>query len=325
MQDTARSNLRGAAFALAAFGLYASHDVLVKLLGASYSTFQIIFFSVLLSFPLVMLMLMRDSTAGTLLPVHPWWTALRTAATTVNGVCVFYAFTTLPLAQVYAIIFTMPLLITLLSIPILGERVGRHRWAAVAVGLIGVLVVLRPGAQEMTLGHAAALLSACLSSLASIIVRKIGRDERSTVLLLYPMMANFAVMAAIMPWVYTPMPVEHLGLIGLMAGLAIVGGICMIQAYKDGDAAIVAPMQYSQMIWAAIYGALLFAELPDRTTWIGVGIIIASGIYIVLRESLGGLSVFTPVLRTRSRPDTGIAPRVSVQRRLNPNNREDPH
>jgi len=310
------NNIKGALMALLAFGLFAAHDVVVKTLGASFSTFQIIFFSVLLSFPLVMLMLMRDATADTLIPKHPWWTALRTGSAVVTGLCIFYAFATLPLAQVYAIIFAMPLIITVLSIPILGESVGLHRWAAVVVGLIGVIVVLRPGSSELTLGHLAALVGACTGSLVSIIVRKIGQDERNAVLLLYPMMANFLVMAAALPFVYRPLEVGELGLVGMMALLAFAGGLCSIQAYKAGDAAIVAPMQYSQMLWAAFYGSFFFGESVDRVTWIGAGIIIASGLYIVLRESLGGRSLMRPVLANRSRAETGTTPRVSLLGRL---------
>ena len=127
MTDTGKSTLRGAAFGLAAFALFSTHDVAVKALGAKFSTFQIIFFSVLLSFPLVTFMLMRDTTHGTLIPKRPGWTALRTLSVMVTGLCIFYAFSALPMAQVYAIIFSMPLVITVLSIPILGERVGVHR------------------------------------------------------------------------------------------------------------------------------------------------------------------------------------------------------
>ncbi|SIO30434.1 DMT family transporter [Vannielia litorea] len=310
------NNIKGALLALLAFALFSAHDVVVKTLGASFTTFQIIFFSVLLSFPLVMLMLMRDTTRGNLIPRHPWWTALRTGSAVVTGLCIFYAFASLPMAQVYAIIFAMPLIITVLSIPILGETVGMHRWGAVVVGLVGVIVVLRPGQSDLEFGHLAALVGACTGSLVSIIVRKIGQDERSAVLLLYPMMANFAVMACALPFVYVPLELEELGLVGLMALLAFGGGLCSILAYKAGDAAIVAPMQYSQMIWAAVYGSFFFGEHVDQVTWIGAGIIIASGIYIVLRESFGGRSLVHPVLQNRSRAETGTTPRVSLLARL---------
>jgi len=185
------SNTRGALIALLAFAVFATHDVIVKILGADYSPIQIIFFSVLFGFPWVTLMLIRDASSGNLRPRHPYWTALRTLATTLTGVAAYYAFSALPLAQVYAILFATPLLITILAIPILGETVRLRRWVAVLVGLCGVLVVLKPGAQELTLGHAAALIAAIGSALASIIVRKIGKDERSIVLLIFPMMANY--------------------------------------------------------------------------------------------------------------------------------------
>lgn len=309
MNIAGKSNLRGAAFALLAFALFATHDVVVKTLGGFYATFQIVFFSVLLSFPLVTLMLMRDRTVDTLLPKHPWWTAARTLAAIITGTSAFYAFATLPLAQTYAILFAAPLLITVLAIPVLGETVGFHRWAAVVVGLVGVLVVIRPGAGPLELGHLAAVTAAVSGAFASIIVRKIGRDERSAVLLLYPMMANFIVMGAILGFVYQPMPALHLGLVAVMAVLAFLGGLCVIAAYKAGDATVVAPMQYSQILWAALYGSLFFDERLDLWTLVGATIIILSGIYIVLRERIAGRSKYRPVSRSRARPETGTSPR----------------
>ncbi|WP_299826405.1 DMT family transporter [uncultured Roseobacter sp.] len=303
-------NLKAALMALTAFGLFASHDVIIKVLGGGYSPVQIVFFSVLFSFPLAMLYLLRDATPGTLIPVHPWWMAARTVAAVITGFCAFYAFSVLPLAQVYAILFASPLLITILAIPILGEQVKLRRWIAVAVGLTGVLVVLRPGQAELELGHLAALVSAVCGSFASIIVRKIGREERTVVIMLYPMMANFIVMAALLPLVYQPMPLADLGKLGIIAVLAWTAGRFLIAAYNNGEAVIVAPMQYSQILWATMYGLLFFDEQPDRNTIIGSAIIIASGLFIVLRESRSEDSE-QPVLRTRSRPETGTTPRVS--------------
>lgn len=309
-------NVKGALFALLAFGIFSTHDVVVKILGGIYSPFQIVFFSVLLSFPLATVMMMRDAQPGTLVPVHPWWLALRTGAAVVTGVSAFYAFSVLPLAQVYAILFAAPLLITILAIPVLGEVVRLRRWMAVLVGLVGVLVVLRPGTTDLTLGHLAALAAAIGGSLASIVVRKIGNEERPVVMLLYPMMVNFVLMACALPFVYVPMPIEHLGLLGIIAVFAWFASRLVIAAYQAGEAAIIAPMQYSQIIWASIFGYMFFDETIDLTTAIGAGIIIASGMYIVLRESRGGGSKNTPVLRTRSRSETGTIPRVSLFMRI---------
>ena len=305
-------NLQGAAYALLAFGIYATHDVVVKFLGADYHAIQIIFFAGLLSFPLVTLMLMNDGTEGHLRPVHLWWTVLRTVSTVITGVTAFYAFSVLELAETYAILFATPLLITVLAIPLLGERVGLRRGVAVAVGLVGVLIVLRPDANGLSLGHLAALTAAICSSLASIIVRKIGSDERSVVLLLYPMVANFAVLGCALPFVYKPMPIEHLGMLGIIAAFGFVATLLVIAAYRRAEAVVVAPMQYSQMIWAIFYGYLIFDETPDEWTMIGAAVIIASGIYIVLREDKGAVSENRPVLTTRSRPETGLMPRISL-------------
>lgn len=304
-------NLKGALFSLAAFTVFATHDVIVKLLGGTYSAIQIVFFSVIFGIPLVMFMLIRDAREGHLRPVHPWWTLFRTVAVVITGVSAFYAFSTLPLAQVYAILFAAPLLITVLAIPILGEVVRIRRWIAVIVGLTGVMIVLQPGATPLELGHLAALTAAIGGSFASIIVRKIGRDERTAVMMLYPMIANFLVMGALLPFVYKPVPIEEFGMMASIAVLGFTGALCLIAAYKSGEAVIVAPMQYSQIIWASVFGALFFDEQIGQTTAIGAGVIIASGLYIVLRESRGGGSENRPVLRTRSRVETGTAPRVS--------------
>ena len=303
-------------FAVFGFAAFASHDAVIKVLGGTYSAFQIVFFSVLLAFPLVTIMLMRDATPGTLLPRHPWWSALRSASVVVSGPCAFYAFSVLPLAQVYAILFAAPLLITVLSIPILGETVRLRRWLAVIVGLVGVFIVLRPGQTDLSLGHLAALTAAFGSAIASVIMRRIGNEERSAVLLIYPMVATFVVMGITLPFVYEPMPIGDLGLLAVVALLAHGAMRLMIRAYQLGEAAIVAPMQYSQILWATGFGVLLFGETPDRATAIGAGVIIASGLYIVFRESRPGQSANTPVLRTRSRAETGTTPRISSFLRL---------
>lgn len=305
-------NVQGALSALLAFGIYATHDVVVKFLGEHYHAIQIIFFAGLLSFPLVTVMLMNDRTDGHLRPVHPWWTALRTFGTVVTGVTAFYAFSVLPLAQTYAILFATPLLITLLAIPILGEKVGIRRGLAVVVGLIGVLIVLRPGGAALSLGHVAALTAAVFSSLSSVVVRKIGAEERSVVLLLYPMVANFVVLGVALPFVYQPMPVLHLGMLGIIAAFGFVATLLTIAAYRRAEAVIVAPMQYSQMLWAIFYGYLIFNETPDEYTLVGAAVIMASGLYIVMREGRAKVSENRPVLESRSRPETGLMPRISL-------------
>jgi S-adenosylmethionine uptake transporter len=305
--------LRGALLSLAAFGLYATHDVVVKFLGGTYSSLQILFFSGLMGFPLITIMLLGDRRDGTLIPRHPWWTALRTVSAVATGAMGFFAFSQLPMAQCYAIFFAMPLFITLMAIPMLGEKVGIRRGVAVIVGLIGVLIVLRPGGGEgFSVGHLAALGAATTGSLSSVIVRKIGKDERSVVLMLYPMVLTFVAMGAMMPFVYQPMPVTHFGLTAVIALLGLIGAFMTIAAYRTAPAVIVAPMQYSQIVWAAFYGWWFFNETVDFYTAVGSAVIIASGIYIVLREDTPSVSQNRPVLENRSRLEIGTIPRIST-------------
>ena len=238
MSSTPSSNLSGLLLGLAAFGVFATHDIAVKALGGAYAPFQIVFFSVLLGFPLVTVMLLRDATTANLRPNRPWWSGLRTAAAVITGISAFYAFSVLPLAQTYALLFATPLIITLLAVPILGETVGWRRGMAVIVGLVGVMVVLQPGATDFTLGHVAGLTAAGAGALASVIVRKIGREERSAVLMLYPMVANVVVMGAILPFFYKPMPLQDFGLVVVVAVFGFVATLCLIGAYRRADAAL---------------------------------------------------------------------------------------
>ncbi|MBM3606174.1 MAG: DMT family transporter [Alphaproteobacteria bacterium] len=312
----ASGNVRGALLQLAAMGLYATHDVVIKSLGATYPALQILFFASLLSFPLVSIVLMRDPQPGTLRPNNMGWVILRTACAVVAGMAGFYAFSNLPLTQVYAILFTTPLLITILSIPLLGERVGLHRWAAVVVGLSGVLIVLRPGGQDLQLGHAAAMAGAVASALAAIIIRKLGRRERPMVLMMWPMLGNFFATGAALTINYQPMELQHLAMTGIIAGLGLIAGFLVILAYRAGEAAIVAPMQYSQILWATGYGWFLFGEALDLPTIAGASVIIGSGIYIVWREGRGGVSANRPATTTRLRAEVVTAPKSTILQRL---------
>ena len=305
----ASANARGALAGLLAFGLFATHDALIKGLGETYAPFQIVFFSVLLSFPLTTLYLMRDTAEGNLIPRHPWWMAARTAAVVTTAVSAFYAFSVLPLAQVYAILFASPLVITMLSIPILGEAVGPRRWLAVGAGLLGVLVVLRPGGVELGLGHAAALVAAFGGAFGSVVVRRIGRDERPVVFLLYPMVANFV--ADGLP--ACPSSTSRCRW-GTSRGSRRSRGWASARRWASCWPTAWArhrwwrPMQYSQIVWATLYGALFFGETPDAFTALGAAIVIGSGLYILFRE--GRVSKNAPVLSGRGRIETGITPRI---------------
>ncbi len=308
-------HLAGALLALLSFGIYASSDAIVKYMGASYSPFQNIFFSGLFGFPLVALLLMTDRSEDNLIPRKPGLTFLRAGLVVLNALAGFYAFAVLPLNEAYPIFFSSPLLITLFAIPMLGEKVGLHRGVAIVVGLIGVVIVVRPGGTHFGLGHLAAVAAAVIFAINSVLMRKMGSSERSVVIMLYPMIANFIVSGLALPFVYQPMPLQHLGLLALMSWTGFVAGLIMIAAYRRAPAVIVAPMQYSQILWGVFYGALIFNESHDLITALGTAVIIVSGLYIVLREGKPDVSRNRPVLETRSSRDMGL-PRLSSWLRI---------
>ncbi|WP_339113792.1 DMT family transporter [Thioclava sp. GXIMD2076] len=311
-----KSNLKGALYGLLAMAIYASHDAIVKGLGGKFSAIQIVFVAALLSFPIISFIMLSDKKAGHLRPLYPGWVVLRSVCMIVAGVAAFYAFSTLPLAQVYPILFATPLLVTILSIPMLGETVRLRRWAAIGVGLLGVLIVVRPGQSDLELGHLAAVVASFCTAMASVIVRKVGSEERSIVLLIYPMMGNFLAMGAALPFVYVPMEISEFALMGLIALFGLIASFITILAYREGEAVIVAPMQYSQIIWAVIFGYLFFGEGVDAATIIGAGVVIASGVYMVLREKSSGTSENKPITNTRHRLEMPYAPRSSLFGRI---------
>lgn len=280
----ASSNLKGAALSLAAFALFVCVDVSIKVLGPGYSPFQIIFFVGLLTVPILAVYAAADGAERNLRPRKPGLMALRCVAVVINGVLGTYAFTVLPLAQCYAIFFTMPIFIALMSVPLMGERIDVPRGLAILAGLGGVLVALDPGTATLQWGHLAALTAAVIGSANYVIIRMTGGVERGIVMQLYPLLAQLAVAAAILPLVYVPMPGGDLALTGFMAVAGFAGYLCIIAAYRLAPGIVVAPMQYSQILWAALLGGLLFGEGMSGRTIVGVAIIAAAGVVIVTRR-----------------------------------------
>ncbi len=302
--------LKGAGVALIAFALLATHDALVKSLVGIHA-FQIAFFVFLFSFLPFSVLLAVDPVERSLRPRNPVLVGLRCLFTAGSIICGFYAFSVLPMAQVYAMLFATPVLITLLSIPVLGERVRLIRWVAIIFGLLGVMVVLNPTATTLSIGHMAALLAAILGACNSITTRKIGDTEHSVTLILYPMMGNVLVSAVLLTFVYQPMPGRALLVCALIGLLSVAGHLLLIRAFRMTEAQFVAPTQYSQIIWASIFGALFFNEPIKSTTVYGTLIIMFSGVLFIWRELTA--SANRPVLRTRNMRMSGGPPLPPVE------------
>ena len=193
---------------------------------------------------------------------------------------------TLPMAEAAATSFVSPAFITALSIPLLGERVGPRRWAAVVVGLIGVLIVIRPGGAAFQPAAVFPILSAMSWACGIVITRRMTGTENATTTLVWTALTGLVVLSALLPFdaVMPTAPEIALGLlIGLVSTLA---QWLLILAYRYGDASVLAPFSYIQLVWSTALGYLVFTAVPDLWTFVGSSVIVASGVYTAHRERI---------------------------------------
>ena len=282
-QDVAR----GILLMLAAVAVFSTMDALIKHLTEAYSSIQIIFFRNLFAFiPLLPLLLRSGGPA--LLRTRRLGSHLARAGMGLGAmVCFFTAFALMPLADVVAISLSAPIFITALSVPLLSERVGPRRWAAVLVGFIGVLVMVRPSAAVLSQPAVfLPLAGAVLYALALIAMRKLGATERAPTTVFYFTLACTFMSGLAQPFVWhTP---DALGFV-LLVCVGLLGGsaqLLMTQALRIAPAAVVAPFDYSALVFSIGFGFVFWGEVPDRLLLLGAAIVIASGLYILHRETL---------------------------------------
>jgi len=190
----------------------------------------------------------------------------------------------LPIAEASATGFVSPLFVTALSILFLGERVGIRRWLATAAGLLGVLIILRPGTSAF---HPAAffpIVSALAWAATLIMTRMMSGRELATTTMTYSAMSGVIILSLLIPFVWVT-PGWHEVLLGILIGVASTAGQwIVILAFRYADASVLAPFSYTQLLWASMLGFLLFGEVPGLWTVVGAAIIVASGLYTAHRE-----------------------------------------
>jgi drug/metabolite transporter (DMT)-like permease len=296
--------LPGIGFAMLGFLMFTFMDTLVKWLSASYPLSQVVFLNALFSLVPVAVVVVRAGGPAILrtarLPLH----ALRglcALAATFGG---FFAYSQMPLADAYAIIFTTPLMITALSVPLLGERVGWRRWSAIGLGFVGVMVMLRPGAGLLGPGAAGAFVSALASALSVILVRKLSATDSAAAILVYGNLcvtlgSGLVTLAA--PVAVAPGDLLLFALCGCLGGSAF---IAIVAAYRRAAAAIVAPFQYTQMVWGVLLGFVVWGDVPQPAVLLGAAIVVASGLFIIHRE----MRLAVPSDRPASQQPVSVAP-----------------
>ncbi|WP_432816832.1 DMT family transporter [Sulfitobacter sp. JB4-11] len=298
----------GIAFMLGGMFFVSLNDMLIKLLAGGYPLHQIIFMRSFVGLVLTFGMLMAEGGVSLLRTGKPMLHTLRCLCIIIANSCMYAAIVAMPLATANAIYFVAPLFVTLLSIPVLGEHVGPRRFAAIGAGFVGVLVMMMP---ELTAGSAGLgwvvvlpLFAAAGYASMSVLTRKLGATSRASALAIQIQLAFLAISAVmyfiagdgrylpddastsvrflLRPWLW-PSLWDALVFGGLGAVSAMVGYF-MTQAYRLSPAAVVAPFEYVLLLYALFWGWTIFGEWPQPSVFMGVAIVIASGVYVFMRE-----------------------------------------
>lgn len=281
----AAANRRGLLLMLGGFFAFSCADTFAKLLTADFHPVQITWVrqSGLLVAVLILLMMRGPKL---LQSAKPGLQILRglTVAGTALGFVIALRF--VPLAEAVAVSFLAPFLVTLLAMILLKEPVGPRRWAAIVVGFVGVLIVMRPGFGVLHPAIGIVVLATVLFALRQVISRFLQADDTTATTMAFTALTASGVLLIPMIIVWeTPTELRHVIYFVLMACVAGTAEFLIIRALEIANAVVVAPMQYALILFASFWGYTIFGDLPDLFTWIGSAIIVASGLYTLYRES----------------------------------------
>lgn len=274
--------LRGILITLLAMLLFGLMDAASKYLSLRYPTAQIIWLRFVFTIPLALLVLGPRGARRAVRSAVPWLQVLRSILLVVEIGLVVWCFGRMPLADVHAVLALTPLAVTALAVPLLGETAGSRRWIAVGVGLLGVLIIIRPGLGVLQPACVVALVSVALYALYQVLTRMVGRVDAAETSLLWQLGVGSAVLSFVVPFAWSPPPLAHWPLFVLVAALGGVGHYAMIKALQLAPAAVIQPFSYTLLLWAVVIGYLAFGDVPDLPTLAGAGVIVGAGVYAAL-------------------------------------------
>jgi drug/metabolite transporter (DMT)-like permease len=285
--------LRGIALSLIATTVFAASDTSAKFLTESLPVIEIAWIRYMI-FVLFAGWLARSANLRTVWPRSPALQVVRGLCVAGSAVLFVFGVSSMQIAQASTISFISPLLITVLSIPVLGEVVGLRRWAATAAGMLGVVIVARPGTGGFQPAALFGVASSACWALALVITRKMSTTERSTTTLLWTAGVGAMVLTVLLPFVFVAPSLPHLLLALVVGVMSSTGQWLTVLAHRFAPASVLAPFSYIQLVWATISGWLVFNNLPDEWTLVGAAIIIASGLYTAHRERVRARGVRPP-------------------------------
>lgn len=267
-----------------AVGLLASMNLFVKLIGKDYHPFEAVFFRNSIAVLLVVPLILASGGLGTLRTKRPLGHALRSIVGVLGNASFFFAFQHIPLADGMAIAMAVPIFATLFAIPVLGERVGWHRWTAIFIGFAGVLIALNPAGTFHT-GSLFALIGTFCWAATIVFMRSLGATESPYTIVFYYMVTGAAVATCLLPWVWLT-PTREVLLLYIAAGVVgAFGQLAMTLALKLAPASVISPFEYTQIAWAVLFDVTIWGVTPSATTLAGAGIVILTGLYIFRREA----------------------------------------
>jgi len=283
-RPAAASVSQGIVCALAAWLLFAGMDAGSKLLAEQYSIIQILWVRFVSLVVIAAWLARRRGGRDALRTRHFWLQSLRSVLLVIEIGLFIRTITVLPLADAHAILAVTPLIVTALSVPLLGEQVGIRRWSAIAVAFVGVLIILRPGLGVVHPIALLALLCSLMFGLYQILTRIVGRVDPPLTTLFYTALVGVAGLTLIVPFYWTTPDLVGWALFALVAALGAGGHFLLIKALQLAPASILQPFSYTILIWATLVGFLVFGNLPDLLTVVGALIVTSSGIYSFARE-----------------------------------------
>ncbi|MFP6710723.1 MAG: DMT family transporter [Rhodospirillales bacterium] len=286
ISNPSNNNLKGIAIMIIGMIGMAGTDASGKwLMTSDYSVFQVIAVRGWIIVTLMMAWIVLTKRTGQLRTRRPKAHGIRLLLAFGGPVLMFSALAKMPLADVTVIIFGSTFLTTALSVPLFKEKVGIHRWSAVILGFVGVVIALRPGAGVFEPIAILALLAGVAFSTINLTARWL-RDTESTLSITFYTMAGMAVLASFaVPFVWQPIPLNDLVVFTIMSVFTIIGYLGMTGAFVIAPVSVVAPFEYTVMIFAVISGWVIWGDVPDEYVWTGAAIIVASGIYLIQREA----------------------------------------
>lgn len=279
--DPARA---GILLVIAASFCFASMDAMSKILAQDHAILQILWFRYMVFTVFALAIAQRRGVRRTLVSQRPWLQAFRALLLVAENAVFVLAFRYLPLADVHALGASAPLMVVALSVVLLGETVGIRRWSAVLVGFVGVLIIIRPGLQEIEWPLLIPLVGALMWALYQILVRLCSRTDGSDTTLLWSALVGLAATSVTGPFVWVPPDREAWVLLVVLAVAGSIAHYALIKGLQLAEASAVQPYTYTLLVFAAFWGLAVFGDIPDAWTILGATIIVGSGLYTWYRE-----------------------------------------